>query len=39
MTRSDRVISTVVVTRDLLENGPFAASPLLANIERKGIRA
>lgn len=34
----DRVITTIVVTRDQLENGPFAASPLLANIEREGIR-
>ncbi len=35
---SDRVISTVVVTREQLEHGPISASPLLANVEREGIR-
>lgn len=35
---NDRVISTVVVTREQLEHGPISASPLLAHIEREGIR-
>ena len=34
----DRVISTVVVTREQLEHGPISASPLLANIEREGVQ-
>lgn len=35
---SDRVISTVVVTREQLEHGPISASPLLTNVEREGVR-
>lgn len=35
---NDRVISTIVVTREQLERGPMCASPLLAHIEREGIR-
>lgn len=34
----DRVISTVVVTREQLEHGPIGASPLWADVEREGIR-
>ncbi len=34
----DRVITTVVVTHDQLDNGPMAASPLILNIRREGVR-
>jgi predicted nucleotidyltransferase len=34
----DRVISTVVVARDDLEQGPMGANPLILNIEREGVR-
>ena len=34
----DRVISTVVTTRDELENGAMGASPLILNIEREGVQ-
>jgi predicted nucleotidyltransferase/predicted transcriptional regulator len=34
----DRVITTVVATRDDLEHGAMGASPLVLNIEREGIR-
>jgi predicted nucleotidyltransferase len=33
-----RVISTVVVSRDDLENGAMGANPLVVNVEREGIR-
>ena len=35
---ADRVISTVVATREQLEHGALGASPLMLNIEREGIR-
>lgn len=35
---NDRIISTIVVTREQLEHGPLGASPLLAHVEREGIR-
>jgi len=35
---ADRVISTVVATREQLEHGAMGASPLMLNIEREGIR-
>ena len=34
----DRVISTVVATRDDLEQGAMGANPLILNVEREGIR-
>lgn len=34
----DRVISTVVATREQLEQGAMGASPLILNIKREGIR-
>jgi len=34
----DRVISTVVTTRDDLERGAMGANPLILNIRREGIR-
>jgi uncharacterized protein len=34
----DRVIATVVATREQVERGAVAASPLLANVEREGVR-
>ncbi len=34
----DRVISTVVATRDQLQNGAMGANPLILNIEREGVR-
>ncbi len=34
----DRVISTVVVTRDDLERGPMGANPLVLNVEQEGVR-
>jgi len=34
----DRVISTVVATRDDLEQGAMGANPLILKIEREGIR-
>lgn len=34
----DRVISTLVATRDQLEHGAMGANPLILNIEREGIR-
>lgn len=34
----DRVISTVVATRDDLEHGAMGANPLILKIEREGIR-
>jgi len=34
----DRVISTVVVTRDELEHGAMGANPLVLYVEREGIR-
>ncbi len=35
---ADRVISTVVTTREQLEHGAMGANPLILNIEREGIR-
>jgi predicted nucleotidyltransferase len=35
---ADRVISTVVATREQLEHGAMGANPLMFNIEREGIR-
>ena len=35
---ADRVISTIVTTRDQLEHGAMGANPLILNIEREGIR-
>ena len=35
---ADRVISTVVATREQLEHGAMGANPLILNIEREGIR-
>ena len=32
------IISTVVATRQQLEEGPMGASPLMLNIEREGVR-
>jgi predicted nucleotidyltransferase len=34
----DRVITTVVATRDGLEHGAMGANPLVLNVEREGIR-
>ena len=34
----DRVISTLVTTRDDLENGAMGANPLILTIEREGVR-
>jgi predicted nucleotidyltransferase/Arc/MetJ-type ribon-helix-helix transcriptional regulator len=34
----DRVISTVVTTREDLEHGAMGANPLILNVEREGIR-
>lgn len=34
----DRVISTIVITREELEHGAMGASPLILNIEREGVR-
>lgn len=34
----DCIISTVVATREQLEDGPMGASPLVLNIEREGVR-
>jgi uncharacterized protein len=34
----ERVITTIVATRDDLEHGPLGASPLMLNIEREGVR-
>jgi predicted nucleotidyltransferase len=34
----DRVISTVVVTRDDLEHGAMGANPLMLKVEREGVR-
>ena len=34
----DRVITTIVATRDDLEHGALGASPLVLNIEREGVR-
>lgn len=34
----DRVISTVVVTRDDLERGPMGANPLVLAVEQEGVR-
>ena len=34
----DRVISTVVATRDDLEQGAMGANPLILNVEREGVR-
>ena len=34
----DRVISTVVVSRADLEDGPMGANPLLLELERDGVR-
>jgi len=34
----DRVISTVVATREELEQGAMGANPLLLNIKREGVR-
>ncbi|GIK36386.1 MAG: nucleotidyltransferase [Chloroflexota bacterium] len=33
----DRVISTIVATRDQLEHGAMGANPLILNIEREGV--
>ena len=35
---ADRVISTVVTTREQLEHGAMGANPLMLNIAREGIR-
>jgi hypothetical protein len=35
---ADRVISTVVTTREQLKHGVMGANPLMLNIEREGIR-
>jgi len=34
----DRVISTVVATREELERGAMGANPLVLNVEREGVR-
>ncbi len=34
----DRVISTIVASREQVEHGPFGANPLLRDIEREGVR-
>jgi predicted nucleotidyltransferase len=34
----DRVISTLVTTRDELEHGAMGANPLVLDIEREGVR-
>lgn len=34
----DRVISTFVVTKDQVENGPLGANPIMLQIESEGIR-
>ena len=34
----DRMISTVVTTRDDLEHGAMGANPLVLNVEREGVR-
>lgn len=34
----DCIISTIVATREQLEDGPMGASPLVLNIEREGVR-
>jgi predicted nucleotidyltransferase len=34
----DRVIATVVATHEQVERGAMGASPLLANVEREGVR-
>jgi len=34
----DRIISTVVTTRDELEHGAMGANPLVLNVEREGVR-
>jgi uncharacterized protein len=34
----DRVISTVVTTRDDLEHGAMGANPLVLDVEREGVR-
>lgn len=34
----DRVISTLVTTREELEHGAMGANPLMLNIEREGVR-
>ena len=34
----DRVISTVVATRDDLERGPMGANPLVLAVEQEGVR-
>jgi uncharacterized protein len=34
---TERVISTIVATRDQLEHGAIGANPLIRNIEREGI--
>lgn len=34
----DRVISTIVATRNQLEHGAMGANPLVLHIEREGIR-
>jgi predicted nucleotidyltransferase len=33
----DRVISTIVATRDQVQNGAFGANPLVRQIEQEGI--
>jgi len=35
---ADRVISTLVTTREQLERGPMGANPLILNVEQEGIR-
>lgn len=34
----DRVISTLVATREQLEHGPFRADPLIGNLQREGVQ-
>jgi len=35
---ADRIISTIVATRDQLEHGAMGANPLVAKVEEEGIR-
>jgi predicted nucleotidyltransferase len=34
----DRIISTIVVTREQLESGPLKASPFMHNVQRDGVQ-
>jgi hypothetical protein len=33
----DRVISTLVVTREQLEHGPMGVSPIILNVQAEGV--